>query len=830
MTGALLPPDEAERLAALRAYEILDTPPEQAFDDLVAVASTVCETPIALISLVDEERQWFKARVGLDVRETSREVSFCAHAILETGTMVIEDAMADDRFHDNPLVTGEPRIRFYAGAPIRTPEGHPIGTLCVIDHQERSLTPEQQQVLEALARRVTSELELRRAGRLLKNSYDALLAAERGRATILHSSLDCVVVIDEQGRIVEFNRAAEATVGLPRADAIGMNMGDLMVPERLREAHAKGMRRLLAGGKARVLNQRLELPAIRANGDEFPAELSIVELEDTGGKGRRFVGFLRDLTGQREAEHERERLRQFYQQVLEAMPAQLAVFDRDLRYLYVTPSAIADPEVREWIVGHNDAEYWAHRGRDPALAEERMRRLAQVRDSKEPAAFEEAFPDAAGEVRHFARLVSPVLDDAGEVIQVLGYGLDVTERRRAEEALERSRQNEVQLGARIQQSLLTGSPPPMGVGVSVATLTIPSQQLDGDFLDFLAFGRRTLDVVIGDVMGKGIAAALLGAATRTAFVRAVASLAGWAGREAATPAAIVSEVGRALTGDLIATESFVSACYARLDLASRRLTFVDCGHPRILLYSPKRATLTELAGADMPLGFLEHHEYTQISVPVEPHDTVVLFTDGIVEARSPSGELFGIERLQSAISDHVHLRPTDLARQLRAQLEQFLGGAPFGDDITLAVLRLEETSGIEASLPRSLESLDRLRAMVDECCAIGGLEDDRLAPVQVRIAAQEVFTNIIKHSDAGSRDDTVTVTLSSSAAGVSIEFLYAGSPYQPSRVALPDLSTMPEGGFGLYLIEASVDHAVYETQLDGLQRILLVKHVPRDAA
>jgi PAS domain S-box-containing protein len=830
MTGAPLPPDEADRLAALRTYEILDTPPEEAFDDLVAVASAVCGTPIALISLVDEGRQWFKARVGLDARETRREVSFCAHAILEAGTMVVEDARADERFRDNPLVTGEPWIRFYAGAPIRTPEGQPIGTLCVIDRTARTLTPERQRVLEALARRVTAELELRRTGRLLKERYEALLTAERARATILDSSLDCVVVIDEHGMIVEFNRAAEETMGLARADAIGRNMGDLMVPQRLREAHAKGMQRLLTGGKPRVLNQRLELPAIRANGEEFPAELSIVELEDTGGKGRRFVGFLRDLTGQREAEQERERLRQFYEQVLEAMPAQLAVFDRDLRYLYVTPSAIADPEVREWIVGHDDAEYLAHRGRDPALADERMRRLAQVRDSKEPAAFEETFPDAAGEVRHFARLVSPVQDDAGEVIQLLGYGLDITDRRRAEEALERSRQQEVQLGARIQQSLLTGSPPPMGVGVSVATLTIPSQRLDGDFLDFLAIGGRTLDVVIGDVMGKGIAAALLGAATRTAFVRAVASLAGSGGREAASPAAVVSEVGRTVTRDLIATESFVSACYARLDLSTRELTFVDCGHPRIIVYSPGRGRLTELSGTDMPLGFLEHHEYTQDTVSVEPQDTILLFTDGIIEARAPSGELFGVDRLRSFVTEHAHRDPSDLVQRLRAQLEGFHGGVQFEDDITLAVLRIERAHSVEITVPRSLDSLDRLRATVDDCCAAAGRSKDHLDRVQVMIAAQEVFTNIVKHSVSGGGDDAVTVVASSSAAGMSIEFLYAGTPYRPARIALPDLSQMPEGGFGLYLIAASVDHSVYETLPEGLQRILLVKRVPRDAA
>ena len=152
MGSAPLPPDEGLRLAALRKARILDTKAERGFDDLVTLAARICGTPISLVSLVDQDRQWFKARVGLDAQETSRETSFCAHAILDTSDVfVVPDATNDPRFFDNPLVTHDPNIRFYAGAPLESVEGQPIGTLCVIDTTPREITEDQLESLRALA-------------------------------------------------------------------------------------------------------------------------------------------------------------------------------------------------------------------------------------------------------------------------------------------------------------------------------------------------------------------------------------------------------------------------------------------------------------------------------------------------------------------------------------------------------------------------------------------------------------------------------------------------------------------------------------------------------
>jgi GAF domain-containing protein len=193
--SAPLPGNESKRLEALRRYGILDTPPEQAFDDFALLASTICKTPIAFMNLIDADRQWCKAAVGLPAEETPREHAFCAHTILGGDVLIVDDATKDERFAGNPLVKAAPRIRFYAGAPLIDKEGYALGSLCVIDRKVKHLDSVQLKSLEALARQIISQLEFRRAAAELA----AALAEIKTLQGLLPICSHCKEIRDDQG-------------------------------------------------------------------------------------------------------------------------------------------------------------------------------------------------------------------------------------------------------------------------------------------------------------------------------------------------------------------------------------------------------------------------------------------------------------------------------------------------------------------------------------------------------------------------------------------------------------------------------------------------------
>ena len=233
---APIPHDETRRLDTLHRYKILDTAPERAFDDIADLAAQICGTPIALVSFVDHERQWFKSHVGLEAHETSREVSFCAHAVLETDVFVVPETHEDKRFATNPLVTGQPKIRFYAGAPLITPEGQAIGTLCVIDREPRDLRPEQKKALMALSRQVVAQLELRRYVAELKN----LLGLREDLANmVVHDMRSPLLVIlgycEILGGSADQAIASQIEKIRTQADRLNRMLNDLLAMAKLEE-------------------------------------------------------------------------------------------------------------------------------------------------------------------------------------------------------------------------------------------------------------------------------------------------------------------------------------------------------------------------------------------------------------------------------------------------------------------------------------------------------------------------------------------------------------------------------------------------------------------
>ncbi len=221
-------PNEGLRLEALRSYGILDTPREAAFDDITQLAAMICNAPMALISLVDKDRQWFKSDVGLGAEQTPLESSICAHAILQDEVFVVNDTLGDPRFIHNPLVSGEPHLRFYAGAVLRTPDGLALGSMCVLDTVPRQLAPQQLQALTALARQVMAQMELRRMLTLAQeaNRYRARLMAIAGHD--LKTPLRTAgYAIDKVRRKVDADTAAQLEPARDALSQIGREFDQL---------------------------------------------------------------------------------------------------------------------------------------------------------------------------------------------------------------------------------------------------------------------------------------------------------------------------------------------------------------------------------------------------------------------------------------------------------------------------------------------------------------------------------------------------------------------------------------------------------------------------
>src|SRR5205814_2085313 len=277
-----------ERLKALRAYDVLDTPAEEAFDDLTRLAAQVCNAPIALVCLVDEDRQWFKSKVGLEISETHRDLSFCAHAVCQRDLFVVEDAAVDERFAHNPFVVGSPHIRFYAGMPLNAPEGgHAIGTLCVLDRQPRQLTPPQIEALRILSHQVITQLELRRNLMELERSVanhlraeEALRQAEEKYRSIFWISENARVVRDVQGNVLYFEGTVEDITDRKRAEQAVRDSEVLyhsLVESLPQNIFRKDREGRFTFGNTRfcaTVGKALEAIIGKTDADFFPAELA----------------------------------------------------------------------------------------------------------------------------------------------------------------------------------------------------------------------------------------------------------------------------------------------------------------------------------------------------------------------------------------------------------------------------------------------------------------------------------------------------------------------------------------------------------------------------
>jgi sigma-B regulation protein RsbU (phosphoserine phosphatase) len=421
------------------------------------------------------------------------------------------------------------------------------------------------------------------------------------------------------------------------------------------------------------------------------------------------------------------------------------------------------------------------------------------------------------------RLVEALANQAAMVIE--GDRLN-----RALREGERLRQ-EIEIASSIQQTLLLDAPPEDLPGLEIASFTLASQKIDGDFCEFIRHQNGTVDVLVGDVMGKGVPAALVGAATKHHLVRAMAELATPGGESEgfATPGEVVALAAQRLGGQLIALERFVTLCYARLDATLCCLEYVDCGHPSTILYQEQRGECSFLNSNNLPLGVDPEEVYEQQSVVLSPGDLLLFYSDGVTEARNPQGELFGAARLAECVKRYASLPCQTLLERIRADVVEFSGAIEFADDFTSVAVRVRRHSNEvplysrRESFPSDLTQLAALRQWASDLAAQvpGGLEEGLRTGLE--LAVDEALANVIQHAYDGRADGRLEVQGEAFSDRVTVRIFDWGRAFDPAKVAGPAFDGSRESGFGLYIIAHSVDEVSYSHEPEGRNCVCLTQ-------
>ena len=568
-------------------------------------------------------------------------------AAILTGEPVISNDPAHDR-RAGGIPPGHPPLNAFLGAPLSGSEGM-VGLIGIANRPHGY----DQKVLEDLGPLLATcssmiEAISKESQRLA--TAEKLKVSENRLRAILDAAADGIITISQEGSIESVNSAAEKIFGYQAGEMLGNDVSMLM-PQPYNSQHKEFVDRYIATRNPRIIGIGREVAGLRKDGSVFPLELSVSEVQLPDGL--MFTGILRDITERKEAEREITKLSLVAQYTDNAVV--ITDVEGKIQWVNQAFERITEYGLEE-VAEKKPGDLLQGPKTDPRTVERMAEALANGQG------FDEEIINYSKSGRKYwlSLEARPIKDQQGNLRNFIAVESDITRRKEAELALASAREQEVEVGARIQQTLLLGRPPENLESIEFAANTIASQKIDGDFYDFYTLSPGVCDLLIGDVMGKGIPAALLGAATKSLFPLAMNQFAQKGVSLSPGPKEIVKQVNSLAVRELIELESFVTLVYGRFDMNAMELSFVDCGHTRTMHYNSRSKTISKLEGVNMPLGFSPKDKYEEIKARLAPGDVLVFYSDGVTEAMAPSGEMWGESGLLDCILEHAELSPQAL--------------------------------------------------------------------------------------------------------------------------------------------------------------------------
>ena len=541
---------------------------------------------------------------------------------------------------------------------------------------------------------------------------------------------------------------------------------------------------------------------------------------------------IRYAIDQKNSESQLRQQTQFVSAVLDTAGALVVVLDRIGRIVRFNRAC-------EEMTGYAASEVTNHFLWDKVLSPAEGGRVRTLFPTLRPEFFpneiEACWQTRDGRQRLIAWSDTALLDSENELEYIVCTGIDVTEQREAEAALFAAREREIEVGASIQRTLLVRRPPEAIHGAEIGSHSIPSQKIGGDYFDFFVYTPDEFDVLVGDVMGKGVPAALLAAAAKSHFQRAVRRLClalAPFGR-LPEPQEVLAAVQGDLTNELMGLESYITLVYARFDLRRQSLRIVECGHPHPLCLRSQADHCEVLEGDNLPLGMSSNEIYRQTEVPIRTGDVFFFYSDGLSEASDTSDNFFG-DGLAEAVCARRDLSPQALCEDMCRAVQEYSDVTMQPDDLTCVAVRVSGETIPAPLLANTLETesdVERLEDLRDFLelfflrAALHDIRPDEEWKSLFILAVNEAVTNSMKHAYCGQTDHRVQIEIRLFPAHILLCLYDWGTPFVRTDIREPDFDGSRDNGFGLFIIEEAMDAVKYDRDDLGRNRLTLCKNL-----